>query len=131
MGMAKKMMGQMGSGGADPMAKGMGMAEKMMASGSQEKGASPEANPMMKMCRDMLGSIRQTTEMAAFATPELRSMFAEWLGTLEDEAVRKVVQSDEITAQGLAEALGISQESAAFLIARMIGNGKLKAHLSV
>ncbi|HDO52900.1 MAG TPA: MarR family transcriptional regulator [Rhizobiales bacterium] len=127
MGMARKMMNQTDDGDSGPMKKGMGMAKKMMGSESPAKEGGSEPNPMMQMCREMLGTIRKTTDMAAFATPELRQLFAEWLETLEDEALRHLEECGESDAAGLAKALNISQESTAYLIAHMTSSGKVNS----
>ena len=74
MGMARKMMGQDGS----PME----MMQKMMAQMGQG-GGPPQMQQMMQMCMgmcsEMLDAIRQTTAMAAFATPALQQAFDAWL----------------------------------------------------
>lgn len=131
MGMAKKMMSQMGDGDSGPMKKGMGMAKKMMGSETGEKKGSSEPNPMMQMCKEMLSTIKKTSDMAAFATPELHQLFAEWLETLEDEALRHLKKGGESDAAGLAKALNISEESTAYLIAHMTRSGKVQSKVRV
>ena len=127
--MAKKMMGQMGKDGPNPMA----MMQKMMAQmGEGKEGAAPMP-PMMQMCMGMCGemlkAIKRTTDMAAFATPELHQLFAEWLETLEVQALEHLKESGKDDFEALAKALNISEASTAFLIARMIGSGKVDAEL--
>lgn len=125
MGMAKKMMGQMGKGGPGPMA----MMQKMMAQMGQGQEGGAQMPPMMQMCMgmcsEMLTAIKRTTDMAAFATPELHQLFAEWLETLEDEGLRHLKEGGETDAAGLAKALNISEESAVYLIAHMTRSGKV------
>lgn len=126
--MAKKMMGQMGKGGPNPMA----MMQKMMAQiGEGKEGAAPP--PMMQMCMGMCGemltAIKRTTDMATFATPELRQIFAEWLETIEGEALDHLKKTGEADAETLARALDISKESTGDLIARMIISGKVDTQL--
>lgn len=127
MGMAKKMMGQMGKGGPSPMA----MMQKMMAQMGQGQEGGAQMPPMMQMCMgmcsEMLTAIKRTTDMAAFATPELHQLFAQWLETLETEALRHLKESGETDAAGLAKALNISEESAAYLIAHMTSSGKVQS----
>ena len=127
--MARKMMGQMSKDGPNPMA----MMQKMMAQmGEGKEGAAPMP-PMMQMCMGMCGemltAIKRTTDMAAFATPELHQLFVEWLETLEDQALEHLKKSGEADAVALAKALKLSEESAAYLIARMISSGKVDAQL--
>ncbi len=135
MGMAKKMMGQMDGEGSGPMKKGMGMAKKMMGSKSgnevEEKTGDSEGNPMMKMCKKMLGTIKKTSDMAVFATPELHGLFAEWLEVLENDAVEKISIGDNVTIKGLADTLNISEESVTFLISRLIKSGKIDVTMTV
>lgn len=129
MGMAKKMMAQMGKGGPNPMA----MMQKMMAQMGQGQEGGAQMPPMMQMCMgmcsEMLTAIKRTTDMAAFATPELHRLFAEWLETLENEALWHLKESGETDAAGLAKALNISEESAAYLVAHMTQSGKVHNHV--
>lgn len=121
MGMMKRMMSGMGPQEGDPM----GMMKKMMGEGPTE-GGEPD-NPMQKMmgmCREMLGALHKTTEMTVFSTPELRTLFEEWLTSLEDEALLLLRQQGEMDRDTLASALKIGPESATFLIARLVNHGK-------
>lgn len=124
MGMAKKMMGK---GGSSPMA----MMQKMMAQMGQGEQGGAQMPPMMQMCMgmcsEMLTTIKRTTDMAAFATPELHQLFAEWLETLEGEALRHLEESGETDAAELAKALNIGEKSAAYLIAHMASIGKVQS----
>ena len=88
------------------------MMEKIM-SGMMK----PEDMPRMGMCGEMLTTMQQTTAMAAFATPELRQMFGEWMATLEAMAMETVRPSGATDAAGLAKVLGIGEEGARYPIA--------------
>jgi hypothetical protein len=127
--MARQMMGQMGQGGPGPMNM---MQEMMGTMGPGEEGASPPP-PMMKMCMgmcaEMLTSIKRTTDMAATATPELHHLFLEWLRSLEDQALQHLKAQNETDLSGLAEGLGISQESAVYLMASLARKGKIRVRL--
>jgi len=122
MGMAKKMMAQMGKGGPNPMA----MMQKMMGQMAEGGQAPPPMMQMcMGMCSEMLTAIKRSTEMAAFASPELHGLFAEWLGATEDQAIRHLQENGATDLAGLAEALGIGEESAAYLLANLAKQGKI------
>lgn len=122
--MAKKMMGQMGEAGG-PMA----MMQKMMAQMKPGEGSKPPMEQMMGMCMGMCGemltTIQKTAAMAAFATPELGKMFGDWMVTLEGKALETLKQTGATDAAGLAKALGISNEGAVYLIARLAKAGKV------
>jgi hypothetical protein len=129
MGMAKKMMGQMGQGGPSPME----MMQKMMKQMGKGDEGSAQMPPMMQMCMgmcaEMLTTMKQTTDMAAFATPELRLLFTDWLAALEDEAIRQLQKSGDMDDSEFAQALNISNESAAYLITQLIQKNKVRAHI--
>ncbi len=128
MNMAKMMIEQMGKDGPNPMS----MMWKMMGKMAEGGQAPPPMMQMyMGMCTEMLTAIKQTTDMAAFATPELHHLYAEWLKTMEEEVLRCLKESGEINQSALSAALKISEESVAYLIARMVSSGKVVAQLSL
>jgi hypothetical protein len=116
MGMAKKMMGQMGAGGSP-----MEMMQKMMAQMS-EGGKPPSMDKMMGMCMgmcsEMLNVIRQTNSLAVHATPELQHVFADWLKELEGKALAAIGKGEK-DAAALAAALKIGENSARYLLTHL------------
>lgn len=127
--MHEKMMAQMSKEGADPMA----MMHKMMAR-MEEGGQAPP--PMMQMCMSMCGemltAIKRTSEMAAFATPEVQALFAAWLETMQDRAVQRLREHGAEDVADLAAALNISEESTALLLTHLVKGGRvaLRAELT-
>lgn len=122
MGMAKKMMAQIGHGGGP-----MEMMQKMMAQMSQGEGKPPMDKMMgmcMGMCAEMLTGLRQTNALAVFATPELRHVFGEWLTDLENKAEALIAQGEK-DAGALASALKIGEDSARYVLARLAASGKV------
>lgn len=126
MGMMNKMMAQMGSGGEGPMA----MMQKMMGQMGNQPG-SEAGNPMQHMmgmcmgiCSEMLATMHKTTSMAAFATPELHTLFGEWMESLEHEALTAMAHKGQMDVPTLAAALKISEESTIHLIAHLASKGK-------
>ncbi|MHB1678356.1 MAG: hypothetical protein ACYCSS_12635 [Sulfuriferula sp.] len=120
MDMKKKMMAKMGDGG--PMA----MMQKMkgqMGNPKEEKADNPMQN-MMGMCAEMLAAMQKTNSMAAFATPELHTLFAAWMENLEAEALTIMAGKDQLDVTTLAAALKINEESAIHIIAHLAGKGK-------
>lgn len=128
MGMMKKMMSQMGSGRESPMA----MMQKMMGQMGQAKPGAEGEPPMqhmmgmcMSMCGEMLTTMRQTTAMATFATPELRELFAEWLDSVTVKALAVLNEKGELDAAQLAQALEISIDGTLYLLTQMARQGKV------
>jgi hypothetical protein len=121
MGMAKKMMAQMGQGSA------MEMMQKMMAQMKQGEGKPPMEKMMgmcMGMCAEMLNALKQTNALAVFSTPELHAAFADWLKGYEDKALAELRQEEKDTA-GLASALQVGEESARYILCRLASSGKI------
>jgi hypothetical protein len=106
------------------IAMGMAIAKKIV--GGQTGGVasrSPMAK-MMGMCAEMLATIKHTNALAVFATPELQRIFAEWLKQLEDKVTAMLVEGDKDTAE-LANSLGVSEESARYVLAQLAASGKI------
>jgi hypothetical protein len=82
---------------------------------------------MMGMCAKMMSRMSQSSEMAAFATPELRGLFDEWVQQLEAEVMESVKGKEEIDPEELAAKLKISKESTVYLLSRLAQKGVLKA----
>jgi len=97
----------------------MGMMRKMME-------GSENFNPM-EMCRTMMSSVAQASEMSFYATPEIRSMFEEWLSSVEDEIFEFIQKKDEIKPKKIAENFKISESAAKFFLNHLAASGKIKA----
>ena len=96
---------------------GMEMMKKIMGGG---EGGGP-----MQMCKDMTSSIKKTASMAAFATPELHTLFSEWLEGKEKAVLDTVAKSGKHDLAGIAKTLKLTPESTAYLVARMAAEEKL------
>lgn len=92
------------------------MMQKMMA-GIQE------FNPMA-MCQAMMTSVGKAAEMAAYATPEVRTLFEEWAGSVEDEVLALLKKRGGLDLPGLAAELKISPESALYFLGKLVREGK-------
>ena len=94
---------------------GMNMMKKMMGD---------DGNPM-QMCKDMIATVKKTSETTAFSTPELHSLFMDWLETKKQDVLSAIEKSDSGEITELAKQLGLSTESTAYLLARMAVKGEL------
>lgn len=122
MGMAKKMMAQMGKDGPNPMA----MMQRMMGQMAEGGQVPPPMMQMcMGMCAEMLTAIKRTSDLAAFSSPELHGLFSDWLVEMEDKAASHVKENGAVDLPSLARALGIGDESATYLLARLAKDGKI------
>jgi hypothetical protein len=89
----------------------MAMAKRMMAQMGQ--GGSP-----MEMMRKMMGS------GSGEGTPELRAMFGEWFKGLEEKALAALKEGEK-DAAALGTALGVSEESARYVMTQLAAAGKI------
>ena len=103
----------------------MGMMKKMMG------GGGPSMEMGMKMCSQMSKSVERTSEMAAYATPELRQLFENWLEEVEKEALNFISENDTVSISSLSEKLGITDESSVFIFSKLARAGKLDVTVKV
>jgi hypothetical protein len=106
------------------MPKMMGEGSSMMSSmccGGDDS-SSDGFNPM-DMCKKMMSSINQSSELATFATPEIRGLFEEWVGQLDNEVLDFVKKTKSTDPDQVAAHLKISRESAVYLLSRLAQKG--------
>jgi hypothetical protein len=90
------------------------MKEKGCTGPMEEKFSGPR-----EMFRFMMGDVSKNDELAKYATPELRSLFEDWLLQLEEEIITFTKTRDAVKPEELAEAFKISRESAIFLMSKL------------
>lgn len=93
--------------------------------GAAKNDSKKSMQGMMGMCEEMLGAMQKTTEMAAFATPELRLLFDGWLAGLESETLKVLRERGDMAVAPLAETLNISEDATTYLLARLKKQGKI------
>jgi hypothetical protein len=111
---AKEMRPPMGDMGMPPMMQDM--MQKMM-------GGMKEINPMA-MCQAMMTSVSKSAEMAAYATPEVRTLFEEWAHSVGGEVLTVLKSKGRVDLAELAASLKISPEGALFFVGRLVRDGK-------
>lgn len=90
------------------------------------KGMMGEGFNPMEMCKNMIGSITKSAEMAAYTTPELRALFEEWLGQIETEILEFLKGRDAVAPEEVGEHFKVSKESVVFLLSKLAREGKIK-----
>ncbi len=110
----------------------MSMFRKFMETGISPMEMAMGNSPIMEMCSQMTQAVqqtsqavRQTNENAAYATPELRDLFDDWLEQVENEVLAFLSKKDDASVEELSEALGITEQSAIFLLSKLTRQGKL------
>jgi hypothetical protein len=77
------------------------------------------------MCQAMMTSVSKSAEMAAYATPEVRTLFEEWARSMEEEILIIVKAQGEMDLGQLAVRLKISPESALVFLGKLVRDGKV------
>lgn len=106
-----------------PASGGMGMPPMMQEMMQKMMGGTREFNPMA-MCQAMMTSVSKSAEMAAYATPEVRTLFEEWAQSVGAEVVTVLKNKGKVNLAELASALKISPEGALFFLGRLVREGK-------
>lgn len=125
MGMMPKMMEQM-MGGKGSM---MDMMGSMMGPKSEKGSAQDGFNPM-DMCKKMMATISQSSEIATFATPEVRQLFEEWVQQVDEEILNLVKGESVVSPDQIAEKLKISKSSAIYFLSRLAQKGKISINIA-
>ncbi len=127
--MMEQMMGSDSKGSDGGM---MGMMSSMMGSKSEksEKGGNDSSSGPMDMCRKMMSTISQSSDIATFATPEVRQMFEEWVQQVDEEILALVKENNLISPEQVAEKLKISKDSAIYFLSRLAQKGKISININ-
>jgi hypothetical protein len=127
--MMPKMMGSMmGGGSGSPM---MNMMSMMMGGkgpmnmmGDQTSTEGQNEMPW-DMCKKMMSSMSKTSELATFATPEVRQLFEEWSTQIEEEIMTYIRESKTNETEKIAEHFKLSRESVTYFLTRLAKKGKI------
>jgi hypothetical protein len=105
------------------MPGGMPAMMREMMRDMMSKPGSGDFNPAA-MCQAMMTSVDKAATMAAYATPEVRTLFEEWARSVEDEVLVALRSRGPLDLGALAAALKISPESALFFLGKLVRDGK-------
>jgi len=97
------------------------MMPKMMGRGGEEE----EGEGPWNMCQKMMASIGKSSELATFATPEVRGLFEEWAAQIEAEILQFVKESATVEADQVAARFKLSKDSANYFLTRLSQQGKI------
>lgn len=95
----------------------------MMRQMMERMGGGGDFSPAA-MCQAMMTSVGKSAELAAYATPEVRTLFEEWARSVQDEVLDTLKSRGPLDLTALASALKISPESALFFLGKLVHEGK-------
>jgi len=130
--MMENMMGKMSSEEKKEMMGSMmncrNSTDDKMGSSEKEKQNDSCFNSM-EMCKKMMSSISQSSEIATFATPEVRQLFEEWVQQVDDEILNLIKENSPITPEEISEKLKISKDSVIYFLSRLAQKGKIDLNI--
>ncbi len=106
-----------------PFPEGMGMPPMMQQMMKKMMEGMKEFNPIA-MCQAMMTSVAKSAELGAYATPEVRTLFEEWAGSVEQEVLTVLKTRGQVDLSQLAAQLKISPESALYFLGKLVREGK-------
>ncbi len=107
----------------DP-SEGMGMPSKMREMMQEMMEGKGDFNPMA-MCQAMMTSVSKSAGMAAYATPEVRTLFDEWAQSMEREVLATLKTRGPMDLSALAATLKIAPEGALSFLGRLVREGRV------
>lgn len=106
-----------------PTSGGMGMPPMMQQMMQKMMAGMQEFDPMA-MCQAMMTSVSKSAEMAAYATPEVRTLFEEWAQSVEAEIQNALKARGQVDLNQLAAQLKVSPESTLYFLGKLVREGK-------
>lgn len=89
------------------------------------EGMMGEGGPM-DMWRKVMEGFVEARKLGAFATPELRTLFEEWIKETDKAVLDFVGQATNTDPEKVAQHLKLSKESAIFFLGKLAQEGKVK-----
>jgi len=130
----QKMLGGIMDGAGGPMAdmmsvmmggKSGGMISMMRNMMSGMSGDAEISEMPWDICKNMMSHLGKASDLAAYATPELRTLFEEWLEQINNEIVEFIKKEGAADPATLADQFKISKESIHFILGKLAQSGRI------
>jgi len=82
------------------------------------------------MSKEVLSAISHSYELATYSTPELRGLFNDWLGEIEQEVLEFLENRNEVDPNEVAEHFRLERESVIFILGKLAREGKINMQAS-
>jgi len=82
------------------------------------------------MSKQVLAAISHTYELASYSTPELRSLFNDWLGEIERLVNTFVNERNKTDPDEIAVHFKLKRESVIFILSKLAREGKITMQAS-
>jgi hypothetical protein len=77
------------------------------------------------MSKEVLAVASHSYEMATYSTPELRNLFNDWMGAIEEEIVDFLRERETVNPDEVAVKFRLKKESIIFILGKLAAEGKI------
>ena len=84
----------------------------------------------VEVSREVLAAISHTYVLASYATPELRSLFNDWLSEIERLITEFVCKKRGVNPDEVARRFGLQRDSVIFILGKLTREGKISMQIS-
>ncbi len=84
----------------------------------------------MEMSKEVLSAISYSYELATYSTPELRGLFNDWLGEIEQEVLGFLKDRNKVDPDEVAQHLKLRRESIIFILSKLAREDKINMQAS-
>ena len=78
-----------------------------------------------QMCQSLVDKVAQSKQLRAITDPELLVLFEDWFEELEEEVTSLLRSHGPMSAEELANKIGLSQRGATFLLSKLKSEKRL------
>ena len=82
------------------------------------------------MSKEVLSAISHSYDISTYSTPELRSLFNEWLSEIEIETLEFLKDKKRVDPEEVALHLKLERESIIFILSKLAREGKVDMQAS-
>lgn len=82
-------------------------------------------NPI-EMSKEVVSAISTSYELATYSTPELRSLFNNWLEEIERETLEFLGGGTKVSVDEVADHFRLKRDSVIFILSKLAHEGKVK-----
>lgn len=86
-------------------------------------------NPI-DMSKEVITAISHSYELATYSTPELRGLFDDWLGEIEEEVLEFVKDRNRVDYDEIARHFRLKHESVIFILGKLAQEEKINMQAS-
>ncbi len=86
-------------------------------------------NPV-EMSKEVISAISHSYELATYSTPELRGLFNDWLGEIEQEVMEFLSDRNRVDPDEVAHHFRLQRESVIFILSKLAREGKINIQAS-